>query len=225
MENTQLTAPPPDLSTDRARELHKKAQSTGIEFLNTANELGAMLSYIQSDPQYDRKFRQYCKDADIPKSTAYRYIQIFNHAKQIRAYIDDGDTVVNALKKALKATKKESVKEIDITPRVKVIDIPSPADDDAILFNGDNYPNQSYTEPKKDDPNKEKNNYRARLATMKKNKSGSQADIDRRNGELDLFISQAEIRITKRNESNKKDEAKIKDYNNEKELISGYRVK
>lgn len=219
MENTQLTQPA-DAYLGRARELHLKAQATGLEFLEIAKELGQILFYAQSDPKYHRKFQAYCIDAGIPKTTAYRYIQIYTHANQIKTYLDDGDTVVNALKKAINSNKKESQREIDITPMVKVIE--DPPQGDAVLFNPNDYPNPNH--PEQPPPNRDKNNYRARLATMKKNKAGSQSDIDRRITELDSYVSQAEKRIAKRIEANLKDESKIKDYNNEKEIISGYRI-
>lgn len=224
---TQLTKPPRDYINE-LRVYHKSAESAfGLYFENAVNA-GRLLEYAKSN--IHRGFRQYCIDAGIPKTTAYRYISIFHHAPAIEEKMKSGMGLIQSLKSAIRDTTKidDPPIEIDITPKVVVLDEPmqnNETDNNPNLFNGEEYPNNSYKPPKPPNPKQSKNNHRARMATAHKTKSISRDDLEERLSDLAKMESESNRIIENNNANNLYHDSRLKKINDERERLLGYRIK
>lgn len=235
MENKELTRTAEDY-LDELRRNHSRAEATALEFLKISIRNGELLTLAKAE--IGRGFRAYCERAGIPKTSAYRYMEIYIHKDEIQQRIETQKmTVVQALTSVKRELEKPT--EIDITPKVTVIETPPPEpdkldDDHPIqdspeqqnLFDSEKHrvttaDNLTEEERKKRDDN----NYRARLNTAKKNKCISTEDKTRRLAELDSYILECDTKAESYDTKAEKQRTKKANYEIEKGEVSNYRIK
>lgn len=222
MENKQLTRTAEDY-LDELRQNHSRAEATALEFLKISIRNGELLTLAKAEIK--RGFRAYCERAGIPKTSAYRYMEIYIHKDEIQQRIENQKmTVVQALTSVKRELEKPM--EIDITPKVKVIENLQPQPTPQNLFDPEEHrviTAETLTE--EEQKKREDNNYRARLNTAKKNRCISTEDKTRRLAELDSYILECDTKAESYDLKAEKQRTKKANYEKEKGELLNYRVK
>jgi hypothetical protein len=225
MEETQLTRTAEDYLVE-LRENHKKAEQSVKDFFEYSKRSGELL--LLAKAEIGRGFRAYCERAGIPKTTAYRYIEIYNNRDAIQSILENRNiSAVQALALIKRESDRQSDKpiEIDITPKTVVIEPPpEPPPEQQNLFDPEEH-RAKKDESEKDRKKREDNNYRARLNTSNKNKCISMEDRTRRLSELDQYILDAETLASGYEEKANYQRNKKANYEIEKGEVSNYRIK
>lgn len=228
MEDKQLTRTAEDYLVE-LRENHKKAEQSIKDFFEYSKRSGELL--LLAKAEIGRGFRAYCERAGIPKTTAYRYIEIYNNKDAIQSILENRNiSAVQALALIKREADRQSDKpiEIDITPKTVVIEPPpqqlEPQPEQQELFNPEEH-RAKKDESEKDRKKREDNNYRARLNTSKNNKCISMEDRTRRLAELDQYIFDAKTLAKGYEEKANYQRSKQANYEIEKGEVSNYRIK
>lgn len=224
MENKELTRTAEDY-LDELRRNHSRAEATALEFLKISIRNGELLTLAKAE--IGRGFRAYCERAGIPKTSAYRYMEIYIHKDEIQQRIETQKmTVVQALTSVKRELEKPT--EIDITPMVTVIETPppEPLPEQQNLFDSEKHRvTTADTLTEEEQKKREDNNYRARLNTAKKNKCISTEDKTRRLAELDSYILECDTKAESYDTKAEKQRTKKANYEIEKGEVSNYRIK
>lgn len=221
MKEKQLTRTAEDY-LDELRRNHSRAEATALEFLKISIRNGELLTLAKAE--IGRGFRAYCERAGIPKTSAYRYIEIYIHQDEIQKRIESQKmTVVQALTSVKRDIERPV--EIDITPMVTVIDPPPPQPQQNLFDPEEHRVITTDTMTEEERKKREDNNYRARLNTAKKNKCISTEDRTRRLAELDSYILECDTKAESYEAKSEKQKTKKANYEKEKGEVLNYRIK